>query len=121
MSVNRVVLVGRLGQDPETRVSKGGHAWGNIRVATNTRRRDGERWVEQTEWHTVKVFGKQAENCQAYLRRGSMVGVEGRLSYDHWEDEEKGVKRERANVMADRVTFLSPPLKDNKVEAAAAD
>jgi len=104
--VNRSVVVGRVGQDPELRTSKAGNPWCTFSVATNRNRKVGEEWVEETDWHRIKVFGRDAEQCQRFLRRGSMVGIEGQLNYEKWTDDE-GQKRISPNLLADRVSFLT--------------
>ena len=71
MSVNKAILVGRLGFDPELRRTQGGTAVVNLRLATSDRRKDGDQWVDHTEWHTVTAWGRTAEEGQAVVRRGS--------------------------------------------------
>lgn len=71
MSVNKVILVGRLGTDPELRRTKNDFAVVNVRVATNDRKKEGDTWVDHTEWHTVTVWGRQAENLAKYCSKGS--------------------------------------------------
>jgi single-strand DNA-binding protein len=104
--VNRSVVVGRVGSDPELRTSKAGNPWCTFSVATNRRKKVDDEWVEETDWHKVKVFGRDAEACQRFLRRGSMVGVEGSMSYEKWMDDE-GRNRISPSLLADRVSFLS--------------
>ena len=87
--VNRVTLIGNLGQDPEIRHTQNGTAIANLRVATSESWKDkqtGER-QERTEWHTVVFFGKVAEICQQYLRKGSQIYVEGSLQTRKWQDQ----------------------------------
>ena len=105
--VNKVIIIGNLGADPETRESKTGNAVGNLRIATNERRknRDGD-WVDHTEWHRVTVFGKTAENCEKYLSKGRQVYVEGRIQTRKWQDKE-GNDRYTTEIVADQVRFLS--------------
>ena len=88
-SVNKVILVGNLGRDPETRYTTGGDAVTNIRVATTDTWKDknGEK-QEKTEWHTVVFFGRQAEIAGEYLKKGRQVYVEGRLQTRKWQDKE---------------------------------
>lgn len=104
-SVNRVLLVGNLGQAPEMRQTAGGTAVCNLRVATNESYKDksGQR-QERVEWHTVVVFGASAENCAKYLAKGRTVGVEGRLQTRSWEKD--GTKKSATEIIADRVIFL---------------
>lgn len=104
--MNRVTLIGRLGRHPELRTSKAGKPWCTLAVATNRRRKDGEDWKEETDWHRVKVFGDDAERCERMLRAGSMVAVEGTMTYDNWEDKE-GNKRVSPQVLARDVGFLA--------------
>ncbi len=104
--VNRMVVVGRVGRDPEVHRREGSVTLCSPSVATNRPRREGEQWVEVTDWHQVKVFGAQAERCAQFLRSGSMVGVEGLMAYDTWVDSE-GRKRFSAKLHADRVSFLT--------------
>ncbi len=80
MSVNKVILVGRLGRDPETRYTGGGQAVANFSVATDESYKDknGER-QKRTEWHRITAWGKLAEICQQYLKKGTMVYIEGRI------------------------------------------
>jgi single-strand DNA-binding protein len=105
-SVNKVILVGNLGSDPEVRFLPSGQAVGNFNIATT------EKWAgkdgnpgEKTEWHRIVVFGKQAENCKEYLKKGRQVYVEGRLQTREWDDKE-GQKRKTTEIVANTVQFL---------------
>lgn len=106
MSVNKVILVGRLGQAPEVRFTPSGMAVANFSVATN------ESWTdktgkkqERTEWHKVVVWGKLAELCQQYLAKGRQVYLEGRLQTRQWQDKENQT-RYTTEIQAQTVQFL---------------
>ena len=106
--VNRVILVGNLGKDPEVRYTSGGQAVANLRIATSrswTDKQSGQR-KEETEWHDVEVWGKQAEQCSEYLAKGRQVYVEGRLKTDKWQDKQSGQDRYKVKVVAESVRFL---------------
>ena len=106
-SVNKVILVGNLGGDIELRYTPGGTAVGNLRIATTetwTDKNSGER-REQTEWHRVVLWGKQAETLKSYLEKGRQIYVEGRLQTRQWEDRD-GNKRYTTEVRSDRVVLL---------------
>ena len=104
--VNKVMLVGRLGRDPELRYSSSGMPIANLRIATDESYvdRDGNK-VERTEWHTVVVFQRAAENCANFLAKGSLVFVEGSLQTRKWQDQQ-GQDRYSTEVKAQRVQFL---------------
>jgi single-strand DNA-binding protein len=105
-SVNRVILVGNLGRDPELRYTAGGQPVASFSVATNERWNDREgKTQERTEWHRIVVWGKQGENCANYLQKGRTVYIEGRLQTREWEDKE-GQKRQTTEVVAQSVQFL---------------
>jgi len=106
--VNKVILVGNLGKDPEVRYTSGGQAVANLRIATSrswTDKQSGQK-KEETEWHDVEVWGKQAEQCGEYLAKGRQVYVEGRLKTDKWQDKQSGQDRYKVKVVADTVRFL---------------
>ncbi len=104
--VNKVILIGNLGANPELRYTPGGQAVANFRIATN------EKWTdksgqsqERTEWHRIVVWGKLAELCNQYLQKGRQVYVEGRLQTREWTDKENH-KNYTTEVVAQQVTFL---------------
>lgn len=106
MSVNKVILVGNLGNTPEIRYTSGQTAVCQLRIATTERRKDQSgNWNEHTEWHSVVVFGKTAENCSQYLSKGRQVYIEGRLQTRKWQDKE-GKDRYSTEVIANTVQFL---------------
>ncbi len=115
-TVNKVILVGRLGQDPELRYTPGGAAVTTCSVATNEvwKDQDGNK-QERTDWHRVVFWRKQAELAGEYLRKGSRLYVEGRLQTRSWDDKD-GNKRYTTEVVADRLEFL-----DARGEAGDAD
>lgn len=104
--MNRVTLIGRLGRNPELRTARNGTSWCTLAVATDRRKKDGEEWKTETDWHQVKVFGSDAERCERMLRAGSLISVEGQMTYERWEDKE-GRKRTAARVVARDVGFLT--------------
>jgi len=105
-SVNKAIILGNLGKDPELRNTQGGKAVATLRIATNEVWTDqaGER-KERTEWHTVVVWGRQAENCKQYLKKGRSVYVEGRLQTRKWQDKEGG-DRYSTEIRADVMQML---------------
>ena len=104
--VNKVILVGRLGRDPETRYTGGGQAVANFSVATDEtyKDRNGER-QKRTEWHRITVWGKQAEIAQQYLKKGALVYIEGRIQTREWQDKE-GQKRTSFDIVASNFRML---------------
>lgn len=106
MSVNKVILVGRLGQNPEVRYTPSGSAVGNFSVATSDAWTDkaGQK-QEKTEWHRVVVWGKIAETCGQYLTKGRQVYIEGRLQTRQWQDKD-GQTKYTTEVQAQTVQFL---------------
>ena len=106
MSVNKVILVGNLGKDPEVRFTNSGSAMARFSVATSEvwNDRDGNR-QERTEWHNVVVWGKQGEHCGQYLAKGRQVYVEGSIRTRSYDDK-SGTKRYVTEVVAQRVQFL---------------
>ena len=123
-SVNKVILVGNLGADAELRYTGGGMAVANFRIATTEvwKDKDGQK-QEQTEWHRISLWGKQAEAVAQYLVKGKQVYVEGRLKTQKWKDKE-GNDRTTVEVTADRVTLLGGgPRRDaaDREEAAGDD
>jgi len=105
-SVNKVILVGNLGRDPELRYTQNGSAVTNFTLATNEKWRDKDgNNQERTEWHRIVVWGRSAENCAQYLQKGSPVFIEGRLQTREWEDKE-GNKRNTTEINALSVQFL---------------
>ena len=104
-SVNKVILVGNLGADPEVRHTQSERSVCNLSIATTEVWKDkGGQKQEKTEWHRVTVWGDQAENCGKYLAKGRMVYVEGKLQTRSYEKD--GVKHYATEVVADRVVFL---------------
>ncbi len=107
MSVNKVILVGNLGRDPEVRTTPSGQSVCNFSLATTERYTDrAGQQQEQTEWHNVLVWGKQADLCGQYLKRGRQVYVEGRITTRDYEARDGSGKRYRTEVVAQRVQFL---------------
>jgi single-strand DNA-binding protein len=107
MSVNKVILVGRLGKDPETRYTGSGQAVCNFSLATDEsyKDRNGER-QKRTEWHRVVVWAKLAEICQQYLKKGSLVYIEGRIQSRQWDDKTTGQKRYATEIVANGMKML---------------
>jgi len=104
--VNKVILIGHLGQDPELRHTGSGTAVCNMSLATDeSYTKDGER-VERTEWHRIVAWGRLAETCDEYLQKGRQVYVEGSLQTREWEDND-GSTRQTTEVKARTVQFLS--------------
>ena len=126
-SVNKVIIVGNLGADPESRYLPSGDAVCNIRVATTDRWKDkasGEM-KEQTEWHRISFFGRLAEIAGEYLKKGSQVYIEGRLRTRKWQDKD-GQDRYTTEIVADVMQMLgsrqgagSPPEDDSRPQRAA--
>jgi single-strand DNA-binding protein len=102
-TINKVILIGRLGRDPEERTTAGGTRVSNFNLATDTYH--GNNGEKTTEWHRVVVFGKTAEQCNQYLRKGRLICVEGSLQTRSYE-KPPGDKRFITDVIAARVTFL---------------
>lgn len=104
-SLNKVMLLGRLGADPEIRYTSDGTAVANLRIATNRPVKRGDEWADETEWHRVVAWDKLAEICGEYLSKGKQVYVEGQLRTRAWEDRD-GNKRWTTEVRAWDVIFL---------------
>ena len=106
-TLNRIVIIGRVGRDPELRVaSSGGSVWCTLSVATNRPRRDGDQWIEETDWHHVRVFGREAEYVNKHIRKGALVAVDGGVTYDKWTGPD-GAKHSHTRILADRVSLLN--------------
>ena len=101
VGVNKAILIGRLGRDPETRYTTSGTAVCNFSMATSTKYND----KEQTEWHNIVTFGKLAEICGEYLTKGKQVYIEGRLQTREWEDKD-GNKRKTTEIVANTMQML---------------
>src|SRR5882757_10400108 len=107
-SVNKVILIGNLGRDPETRYTNSGSSVTNFSIATKESFADksGTR-QDRTDWHNIIVWGKQGEMCAQYLKKGSPVYIEGRISYREYEAKDGTGKRKVTEIVAMRVQFLS--------------
>ena len=106
-NINRVILTGNLTRDPELRATGGGLAICALRIATNTRRKDGQtgEWVDKPNYFDVTIFGRQGENAAQYLSKGRPVAVDGRLEWREFTDKE-GNNRQAVEIVADNVQFL---------------
>lgn len=105
MSINKAILVGNLGQEPEVKTTGGGSTVCTLSVATNERVKRGDNWEDHTEWHRVVCFGQLAENCGKHLAKGRQVYVEGKIRTEKWQDKD-GVDRYTTKILADSVQFL---------------
>lgn len=119
--VNKVILVGRLGADPEIRHTPGGTMVTNFRIATDEYGKDknGER-VQRTEWHRLVAFGKLAEICGNYLSKGRLIYVEGGLRTRSWEDKD-GVKRSTTEIVVSNMQMLETKGAGRGREAGGVD
>ncbi|MDE0885801.1 MAG: single-stranded DNA-binding protein [Myxococcota bacterium] len=120
--INKVILIGNLGRDPELRYTQSGQPVATFSLATSenwTDKTSGEK-VEKTEWHRVVVWGRTAELCSQYLAKGRTAYIEGRLQTRDWEDKE-GQKRSTTEINAQTVQFLGGPRSQSAGEAPAAE
>ena len=115
--VNKVILIGHLGQDPDVRYSAAGLAWCNSSLATSERRKDNQtgEWQDHTEWHRLTFFGRTAEVAKEYLRKGSKIYVEGRLETTKYLDKKDNIERYQTKIMVSDMIML-----DSKSTSAAA-
>ena len=118
--VNKAILIGRLGKDPEVRYTPDGTMIINFNLATDEQWKDknGEK-VQKTEWHRIVTFGKLAEICGNYLVKGKLVFVEGRIQTRSWEDKE-GVKRYTTEIVANNMQMLDSK-GQNKADESSSD
>jgi len=105
-NINRVIITGNLTKDPDLKTLDSGFAICSLRIATNTRKKEGDNWVDKPNYFDVTIFGGQGENVAKYLSKGSGVAIDGRLEWSEWEDKD-GNKRQSTKIIADNVQFLS--------------
>ena len=111
-NINRVVISGNLTRDPDLRSLPSGNNVCSLRIAVNTRRKEGAEWVDKPNYFSVTVWGAQGENCARFLSKGRPVAIDGRLEWREWQDKE-GNKRESVEIVADSVQFLGGPADGN--------
>ena len=116
--VNKVILIGNLGKDPEIRTIESGAKVANFSIATNEvyKNKDGSK-VEKTEWHNIVLWRGLAELAESYLKKGNQVYIEGRLRTRQWDDKD-GIKRYTTEILGDNMTFLGGA-RENKAENTA--
>jgi single-strand DNA-binding protein len=124
MSINKVMILGRLGTDPEIRYTPSGSAVCNFSVATSeswTDKNSGQK-NEKTEWHRIVVWGKQAENCHKYLAKGRQAFIEGKLQTRSWDDKD-GNKKYTTEIVSSNVQFIggSPSTGDDASNYSSGD
>ena len=119
--VNKALLIGRLGADPEVRYTPDGTMVVNFRLATDLQWKDknGER-LQRTEWHRIVAYGKLAEICSNYLSKGKLIFIEGRIQTRSWEDKD-GVKRSTTEIVASNMQMLDSKGQMRSQDAAVAD
>ncbi len=106
-SVNKVILVGNVGKDPEVRYSQSGTPVANFSLATNERFKDrNDEWQERTEWHSIVAWQRLAEIVGEYVAKGSKMYVEGKLQTTSWEDRQSGERKYRTQVVAGDLVLL---------------
>ncbi|HEM49125.1 MAG TPA: single-stranded DNA-binding protein [Caldithrix sp.] len=107
-TVNKVILLGRLGKDPDMRYTPSGTAVANFSLATNSAIKDSEgNWTDKTEWHNIVAFGRTAEIAGEYLKKGKQVFIDGRLQTSSWEDQ-NGQKRYKTEIVASELQLIGP-------------
>lgn len=118
--VNKIILVGNLGNDPDTKYTQGGMAVTKVSLATTSVRKNKEgESIERTEWHRVTFFGKLGEIAGEYLRKGSQVYVEGSIRYDKYTDKE-GVERYSTDIICDEMQMMGGKRDDNESGGSAS-
>jgi single-strand DNA-binding protein len=114
--VNKVILIGHLGTDPEVKFTPNGTAIATFNLATSERRKDKDgNWTDHTEWHRIVAFGKVAQNCGQYLKKGKQVYIEGSISSRQYKDKE-GQNRTIFEIKASQVLFLGKADSDRNNE-----
>ncbi len=104
--INKVILIGNLGADPETRTTQSGTVVANLRIATSERQKDASgNWGDHTEWHRVVCFGRTAENVSRFLRKGRQVYIEGKLRTRKWQNKD-GQDQWSTEIIGDTIQFL---------------
>ena len=119
--VNRVLLIGRLGKDPEVRYTPDGMMVTNFTMATDEQRKDknGQK-IQRTEWHRIVTFGKLAEICSSYLSKGKLIFIEGRIQTKSWEDKD-GNKRSTTEIIANNMQMLDSKGQTRSQDTEADD
>ena len=109
-SVNKVILIGNLGKDPEVKYTQSGMAVARFSVATTDRVKDKDgNWQDRTEWHNLVAFQRTAEIASEYLKKGNKVYIEGRLHSDSWDDKETGQKKYKTEIIINDLVLLGGP------------
>lgn len=107
-SVNKVILLGNVGKDPEIRSTPGGTMVANFTLATSDRQKDASgNWQDRTEWHNLVAFSRLAEIVRDYVKKGSKLFIEGKIQTRSWDDKESGQKRYRTEIIVNDLSLLS--------------
>lgn len=114
MSLNSVTLVGRAGRDPEVKYFESGSVVCNLPLAVNRRQRNSD----QPDWFDLEIWGRTAEIAANYVRKGKLLGIQGRLKFDHWQDRNTGAQRSKPVVRVDQLDLLGSKREN---EAAMAE
>ena len=105
--VNKVLLLGNVGKDPEIRASQGGLTIATFGLATADRQKDQTgQWVDKTEWHNLVAFGRTAEIVRDYVKKGSQIFIEGKIQTRSWDDKESGQKKYRTEILVNEMSLL---------------
>jgi single-strand DNA-binding protein len=104
--VNKVFLLGNVGKDPEIRATAGGMTVASFTLATADRKKEGANWVDSTEWHNIVCFQRTAEVVRDYVKKGSQILVEGKITNRSWDDKESGQKRYKTEILVNELTLL---------------
>lgn len=109
-SVNKVILIGNLGKDPEVKYTPSGMAVARFSIATNERTKDKDgNWSDRTEWHNIVLFDRKAEVAAEYLKKGRTVYIEGSIRTNSWDDKETGQKKYRTEIIGNQMVLLGGP------------
>jgi single-strand DNA-binding protein len=104
--LNKVFLLGNVGKDPEIRSTAGGMTIASFSLATADRKKEGTGWVDTTEWHNIVCFQRTAEVVRDYVKKGSQILVEGKITNRSWDDKESGQKRYKTEILVNELTLL---------------
>lgn len=122
-SVNKVLLLGNVGKDPEIRATQGGMTIASFTLATADRQKDAQgQWQDKTEWHNLVAFQRTAEIIRDYVKKGSQLFIEGKLTTRTWDDKESGQKRYKTEIMVNELVLMGPAaVSDAKTKQVSVD